>query len=306
MRFVFRFLAAAILAGGLQLAAADPAAWQGQKLADYLDALNQQGLKIIYTSDLVDDDLKLAEEPDAERPEEGLADVLRPFGLTAIGGPSGSLLVVGIHDRREQEPVVAMQPDQIPIPELVVTSSLHRLDYSHPGTHTYLDQELATRIPTTAGEAVRITNRLPGTASGGVSSRNHIRGGEVNEVLFLFDGLRLYEPYHLKDFQSIATIVNSNAIAGMDFFTGAYPARYGDRMSGVMNIEMRKPDKPVQTELALSFFNTSALSLGTFGSAEQGDWLVSGRRSNLDLIIDVVRPEFGNPDYQDYLAHFGW
>ncbi|MFQ6006292.1 MAG: TonB-dependent receptor plug domain-containing protein [Woeseia sp.] len=307
MRSVFRCLTALILTGSLQLAMAGSTAWQGQKLADYLDALNEQGLKIIYTSDLVRDDLRLVEEPDQERPQDGLPDVLRPFGLTAIAGPAGSLLVTRIHDRRRgQGPAGTKQSHEIPIPELVVTSSLHRLDYSHPGTHTYLDQELATRIPTTAEEAVRITNRLPGTASGGVSSRNHIRGGAVNEVLFLFDGLRLYEPYHLKDFQSIATIVNSNAIAGMDFFTGAYPARYGDRMSGVMNIEMRKPDKAVQTELALSFFNTSALSLGTFGGAQQGDWLVSGRRANLDLIIDVVRPEFGNLDYQDYIAHLGW
>ena len=68
-----------------------------------------------------------------------------------------------------------------------------------------------------------MTHRLPGTASGGVSSRAHIRGGEVNEVLFLFDGLRLYEPYHLKDFQAIASIVNSNAIGSIDFYSGAYP-----------------------------------------------------------------------------------
>jgi outer membrane receptor protein involved in Fe transport len=58
--------------------------------------------------------------------------------------------------------------------------------------------------------------------------------------------------------------------------------------------------------MALSFFNASLLSIGTFGDADQGDWLVSARRGNLDLIIDVVDPEFGSPDYQDYLAHVGW
>ena len=124
-------------------------------------------------------------------------------------------------------------PAEEPIPEIVVTSSLHRLQYSRAVVRTRLDRELATRIPTVAEEAVRLTDRLPGTANGGVSTRNHIRGGEANEVLFLLDGLRVYEPYHLKDFQSVATTVNSSAIAGMDFFTGAYPARYGDRMSGV-------------------------------------------------------------------------
>jgi hypothetical protein len=43
-----------------------------------------------------------------------------------------------------------------------------------------------------------------------------------------------------------------------------------------------------------------------FGDQDQGDWLVSARRGNLDLIVDIIDPEFGSPDYQDYLAHVGW
>jgi len=289
------------------VSAGEPAAWQGQSLAAYLDMLNDQGVRVIYTSDLVTADLRLAEEPDSGDPAGGLAEVLRPFGLTARAGPAGSLLVVRLEAPAE-EPRTApgTLPKEVAIPEIVVSSSLHRLDYATPATHTYLDRELATRIPTTADEAVRLTNRLPGTASGGISTRTHIRGGEVNEVLFLFDGLRLYEPYHLKDFQTVATIVNSNAIGGMEFYAGAYPAHYGDRMSGVLSIDMREPEKPIETELALSFFNASVLSLGTFGGDRQGDWLLTARRGNLDLVVDVIDPEAGRPDYQDYLGHVGW
>ena len=287
-----------------QPAAADPA-WQGRKLADYLDFLNGQGAKIIYTSDLVGGDMRLAHEPPVEASADAIDDLLHPFGLTLAPGPADSLLVV----RLPEAVAAAAQPAEtaeVAIPEIIVTSSLHRLDYSPPVTHTYLDRELATRIPTTAEEAVRLTNRLPGTANGGVSSRNHIRGGEVNEVLFVLDGLRLYEPYHLKDFQAIATIVNSGAIGGMDFYTGAYPAHFGDRMSGVLSIELREPEKPVETELALSFFNASIVSLGTFGAGQQGDWLLSARRGNLDLIVDIVDPDRGNPDYRDFMGRVGW
>ena len=113
-------------------------------------------------------------------------------------------------------------------------------------------------------------------------------------------------PFHLKDFQSVASIVNSRAIDGIDFFSGAYPAQYGDRMSGVMNMSLRTPQKKTETELALSFFNTSVLSLGTFGGDEKGDWLVTARRGNLDLIADIINPDVGSPDYQDYLVHAGW
>ena len=304
MRSATSCLAALALVALFRLAAADTS-WHGKKLSDYLDFLNEQGSKIIYTSDLVIDDMLLLSDPGGDISRDGLVELLQAFGLTVTAGPADSLLVV----RLPQEVEVASRPAapaDVAIPEIIVTSSLHRLDYSPPLTHNYLDRELATRIPSTAEEAVRLTDRLPGTANGGVSSRNHIRGGEVNEVLFLFDGLRLYEPYHLKDFQAIATIVNSGAIGGMDFYTGAYPAHFGDRMSGVLNIELREPEKPVETELALSFFNASVVSLGTFGAARQGDWLLSARRGNLDLIVDIVDPDFGSPDYRDFLGHVGW
>lgn len=276
--------------------------WKGQKLADYLDSLNEQGQRIIFSSDLVTGDMQLDEEPDAGEPTAGLDELLQPFGLTTAPGPANSLLIVELESPATISPAAPANLRDIAIPEIVVTSSLHRLEYSSPTTHSYLDRDLVTRIPT-LDEAIRVTDRLPGTASGGLSSRNHVRGGEVNEVLFLFDGLRLYEPYHLKDFQSIATIVNANAIGGMDFYTGAFPAHFGDRMSGVLSIDMREPTEPLETELALSFLNASILSMGTFGSQRQGEWLASARRSNLDLIFDVIDPQLGDPDYQDYFAH---
>jgi hypothetical protein len=304
MRSAISCCAALVILALPRLAVADTA-WTGRPLSEYLDFLNEQGSRIIYTSDLVGAGMVLADEPAADASADDLADLLNAFGLTVAAGPADSLLVVRLPQEVEEaaRPAAAVE---VAIPEIVVTSSLHRLDYSPPLTHTYLDRELATRIPTTAEEAVRLTNRLPGTANGGVSSRNHIRGGEVNETLFLLDGLRLYEPYHLKDFQAIATIINSNAIGGMDFYTGAYPAHFGDRMSGVLSIDIREPVKPVETELAVSFFNASIVSLGTFGHDQRGKWLFSARRGNLDLIVDVVDPDVGSPDYRDFMGRVGW
>ena len=277
----------------------------GVRLADFLESLNTVERRIIFSSGLVSDDFLVSGEPIEGDLESGLERVLKPFGLTIRKGPSGSLLVVRLADA---PPTKALTPevDELPLPEIIVTSSLHRLQYTQPGNQTYLDRELATRIPAAAEEAVRLPNRLPAIASGGISTRSHVRGGEANETLYLLDGLRLYEPFHLKDFQSIATTINSAAIEGMDFFSGAFPARYGDRMSGVLDMSLREPSKPVETELSLSFFNASAMSLGTFGDNDQGDWLFAARRGNLDLIVDVIDPEFGNPDYQDFLGHVGW
>ena len=274
-------------------------------LRDYLVSLNARGTRIIFSSDLVTDDLFVEIPQAADDLSGNLREVLQTVGLDVAEGPSGSYLIVRA---AVKPPPGAMRAEavEIPIPEIVVTSSLHRLQYAEPQTHSSFARELAARVPTTGEEIVRLTNRLPGTASGGISSRNHVRGGEENEVLFLFDGLRLYEPYHLRDFQAVASIVSSSAIGSVDFFSGAYPASYGDRMSGVMIMEMREPGQDMQTELALSFFNTSVLSMGRFGPQQEGEWLVTARRGNLDLIADVIDPDVGSPDYSDYLAHAAW
>ena len=230
-------------------AAAEPVS--GIRLADFLESLNTIEQRILFSSDLVSDDFLVSGEPIEGDLQSGLERVLKPFGLTIRKGPSGSLLVVrsaGVPPKEAQAPEI----DELPLPEIVVTSSLQRLQYTQPGNQTYLDRELATRIPAAAEEAVRLPNRLPATASGGISTRSHVRGGEANETLYLLDGLRLYEPFHLKDFQAIATTINSAAIEGMDFFSGAFPARYGDRMSGVLAMSLREPAKPVETELSLS------------------------------------------------------
>lgn len=303
MRFFRRPLWLLVLAGLPQIIFAAADVWQGKSVSELLESLNQQGYQIIFSSDVVADNLLIQNEPDLSDPLKGVRPLLANHDLTLEKGPADTWLV-----KRRPAPAaaIAVEPSTPALPEIVVTSSLQRLNYKKTGTQTYLDRELATRVPAAAEEAVRITNRLPSTAGGGISSRNHIRGGEANETLYLLDGLRLYEPFHLKDFQSVATIVNSNAIDGMDFYSGAYPARYGDRMSGVVSMSLREPQKKTETELSLSFFNASALSLGRFGDDEQGDWLFAARRGNLDLIADVIDPESGSPVYQDYLLHGGW
>lgn len=305
MRTRARCLAVLLIAvAGTAAGAAEPD--YPLSLPAYLEWLEGQGLALIYSDDLVDPSMRIAAAPACSEPLGCLLAAVEPFGLAVRSSPSGSLLIV----RGEAAPAEAAAEDpaadEEPIIEIVVTSSLHRLDYGSPETHTYFDRELATRLPVVADEALRLTNRLPGTASGGVSARTHVRGGEQNEVLYLFDGLRLYEPFHLRDFQSITMIVNSSAMAGLDFYTGAFPARYGDRMSAVTDIEMREPVSATETEIAASFFNASVLSMGRLGAADEGGWLVSARRGNLDLVADAVDPAAGDPDYEDFLAHFEW
>jgi hypothetical protein len=81
MRSATSCLAALVLAAVFRLAAADTT-WEGRKLSDYLDFLNRQGSKVIYTSDLVADDMLLSREPAGDASADGLADLLHAFGCS--------------------------------------------------------------------------------------------------------------------------------------------------------------------------------------------------------------------------------
>lgn len=359
-----------------QFVSASDGQWQGAALRDYVASFAQQGLKIIFSNDVLLDEYVVLEEPVADDPQEALRQALAPYGLRLADGPGDSGVIVrdanasgaiaitvaevgtgrsvervrvlldgklagysdatgrtqfdglspGHHEISISAPgyaapaarslfvsaygvaelSVPLEPLIVPLPEIVVTSSSYVLKYAAPATHTFLDRELTTKLPDVGDEAVRSIDRLPGTANGGVSTRTHVRGGIDNEVLLLLDGVRLYEPYHLKDFHTLATIIDQNAISGIDFYGAGYQARYGDRMSGVIDISLREPATETVTELGLSFFNTSLLSIGTFGGEERGDWLLSGRRGNLDLVSEFADSDYGTPRFQDWLIHFGW
>jgi hypothetical protein len=133
MRSATSCLAALALAAVFRLAVADTA-WEGRKLSDYLDFLNSQGSRVIYTSDLVANHMLLSREPAGDASADGLADLLHAFGLTVTAGPADSLLVVRLPSEVEAASRPAA-PEDVAIPEIIVTSSLHRLDYSPPLTH---------------------------------------------------------------------------------------------------------------------------------------------------------------------------
>jgi len=284
--------------------------WQGLPLSEYIRHLADQGLDVIYSNDLVRSDFIVTVEPTNSKPIDSLGEALKPYGLTISAGPAESWLIIRDPAALTITPAARGAEDtetsQQTLPNIVVSSSVYSIRYQKAGSHAFIDRNFMTALPDIGEETLRSLDRLPGVASGGISTRSHVRGGASNEQLLVFDGVRLYEPYHLKDFHTIATTIDQSAVDGVDFYTAGYPARYGDRMSGVVEMGIREPANDMETELGFSFLNTWALSTGRFATAGKGDWLVTARRSNLDLITRAFRPEYGEPSFFDVLSHVGW
>jgi hypothetical protein len=78
----------------LLVAAQATASYAGKPLADVLGDLQRRGLNVVFSSELVKPDMKVATEPKATTPRKILDEVLAPHGLAVRGGPRESFVVV--------------------------------------------------------------------------------------------------------------------------------------------------------------------------------------------------------------------
>jgi outer membrane receptor protein involved in Fe transport len=161
-----------------------------------------------------------------------------------------------------------------------------------------LDQRTIQNMPDMGEDPMRIIQRLPGAAASGASAKTHFRGGEESEIGIMLNGHGLFDPFHIRDYQSIFSAIDSRAIEGVEVYTGGFPVRFGDLMSGLVLMESLESVQPRHTELGFSIFNTSFL---TAGNEADRNWLVSARRGNLDLVIN---PEYGSPSYYDIFGEY--
>ena len=197
---------------------------------------------------------------------------------------------------------LVLPPQAIHLSAVTVTPSHFAIMGSESHTRQILTEKQIQDIPHLGEDIFRAVTRLPGVSGSDFSAKFTVRGGEQDEVLVLLDGVQLYEPFHLRDIDGGAlSIVDVVAIEGIDLLTGAYPAEYGDRTSGVFNIRSRTPELGHRRiALGLSFMNARAMSEGTF---ERGSWLVSARRGYLDVVMRLMNEDEAiDPAYYDALA----
>lgn len=347
--------------------------YKGRSLESVLQELQDQGWKIIYSSELIRPDMMVKREPVSEVRQEFLNQLLRPHGLKVDAGPDNSFLIVlgpaqatGIRglvlDRRDQQPLVSvrvelpahkrtvwtdesgifsisdleegtyelsvslpgyhgdtksgvvvksgrmteiridLEPERISLGEIVVTPSHFAILNDDPDSRFFLDRKDIQATPHLFDDLNRAISRLPGAARGDFTARLNVRGGESDEVLVVLDGLEVYEPFHLRDFLSLFSIVDSEAVGEVQFMTGAFPIEFGNRMSGVLEMTSIDPGPSMRTLVGLSFINARFQNEGTFDE-QRGQWLFSVRRGYLDLVLPLVDPESGfDPTYYDVLG----
>lgn len=172
-----------------------------------------------------------------------------------------------------------------------------------------LSIEEIKQIPLILGEAdiLRSLQFLPGVQTGAEGQTGlNVRGGSPDQNLILLDGVPIYNPNHVFGFISA---FNPEAVEGVTFRRGGFPARYGGRLSSVVDVRMRSGERQrTQKRISLGPLLAKASIDGPLGA--KTTYLVSARRSLYDLFLSpgrARREEDNNPqDNRESRYAFGF
>lgn len=268
-----------------------------------LDNLRPHGLTFIYNTSLVPPQMRVESEP---RARGGLAlaeEILAARGLGVSRVAPGVFAVVPGVRGFERKPREGLHGDaaRTQTEEVVVQASRYSLHSGSSVEKTLLTHEDLQNLPSLGEEPLRAVQRLPGVAGNGFSSLGSVRGGEPNETAIVLDGLRLYEPFHLKNFMSPISLLDARLIQSMQVYAGGFPVVRGDRMSAIIDATTVDPSQPRYYEAGLSLFHANALASAEFDEG-RGRGLFSIRRSNLGDLAGLGERDFGKPEYLDGFA----
>lgn len=151
------------------------------------------------------------------------------------------------------------------------------------GNNKLTIQELK-KIPALMGEVdvLRALTFIPGVMGGQEGNTGlYVRGGSPDQNLILLDDATIYSTSHLFGFLSV---FNPDAIKSVELYKAGFPARYGGRLSSVIDIAMREGSKEkIKGEVGVGIINSRLTIEGPIQKGKSS-FLVSGRFSNVALL----------------------
>lgn len=110
-------------------------------------------------------------------------------------------------------------------------------------TFSRLDPKIMTFIPTINASVEDLIKTMPGVSSRNeLSSQYSVRGGNFDENLVFVNDIEIYRPFLVRSGQQEGqSFLNPDLVSGISFSAGGFDAKYGDKMSSVLDIRYKKP-----------------------------------------------------------------
>ena len=187
---------------------------------------------------------------------------------------------------------ISLKTDAILTKEVIVEGE--RLDKNVASSNmsqVKLKVESVKELPVILGEVdvLKSAQLLPGIQSGGEGNSGlYVRGGGPDQNLILLDEAVVYNAAHLFGFFSV---FNADAIKDMNIIKGGMPAEYGGRLSSVIDITMKDGNnKRFQADGGIGLLS-SRLTLQGPIQKEKSSFIVSGRRTYIDVLAQPFMNE---------------
>jgi len=151
-----------------------------------------------------------------------------------------------------------------------------------------LPMEAVNKLPVFMGERdiLKTAQLLPGIQSGNEGTGGlFVRGGSPDQNLILLDGVPVYNANHLFGFFSV---FNPDAISNVSIMKGGFPARYGGRLSSVIDVRMKEGNmREFEGDLSVGFIATKIAVQGPI-KRDTTSYMISARRTYIDALIQPV------------------
>lgn len=164
--------------------------------------------------------------------------------------------------------------------------------------------EEASRYAGGLDDPARLASSFAGVAGNMSSNGIVIRGNAPKGLLWNLEGVEISNPSHFADITAFGgggiTALSSQMLANSDFYTGAFPAEFGDALSGVFDLKLRTGNnEKYEHTIQLGALGTDISSEGPFKKGGKASYLFNYRISTLVLLQPLLPENAQGISYQD-------
>lgn len=209
---------------------------------------------------------------------------------------------------RDDRPVVLnvrLRPGIATVPGQRITADRpSKLAQTETSRRSFTGEEIA-RVAGARNDPVLAIGNTAGVKAAGFSGAPAVRGGGPADNRYLIDGIEIGNPYH---FGGLVSVFNAATISRVDLYSGALPARFGNALSAVIDIETRQPGADrLHGQFDSNLLYSEALLEGPLG--REAAISFAGRRSYIDvvaapLLAPLIPAGTVLPYFTDYQGKF--
>jgi len=281
------------------VATADLRTFQGRPLDEALRLLQQDGLPIVFSSEIVTPSMRVAAEPRATTPRQQLDELLAPHHLRAAAGPGRVILVVRDHPGASRQELDARQAIRRRTPEPTPSNSVS-------GTTVYTDRvsvwgsreqmdrgvsetSLDSRALRLAGsplqsDALEAIHAMPRVAAvDDYRGDFTVRGSPYRQIGMVVDGVAtrwLQHTVYGRNDAGALSMFGSDILDRATLQAGAYPRRYNDALGAQLELTLKEGSRDSTHFTGMAGgMSAAVLGEGPLGSGGRGSWVAGVRNS---------------------------